>query len=167
MEKLLIFSDSHGSLSVMSEAIGKNRLSVSTVIHLGDGADDIERIMQDYPEIPCITIRGNREELLYASDSLPREMTFDVGGCRIFMCHGHIYNVKCSMDRAIYCAVEERADVLLYGHTHAADYSIANGYDISHPLHIVNPGSAALGYAELTIADAKPKIKLIREQQSY
>lgn len=161
MEKLLIFSDSHGSTTAMQEAVSRSRTSVSTVIHLGDGTDDAEHVMQDYPAIPLITVRGNREDYLCLNTASPREMTLELDGCRIFMCHGHTYNVKSSMQRAIYRAIEEKANVLLYGHTHIADYSIVSGFDDSHPLHVVNPGATSFGYAELVIKDAKPQIKLI------
>ncbi len=162
MEKLLIFSDTHGVTSVMSNALKCNQHCATTVIHLGDGTDDAESVMNLYPQIPLVTVRGNREDYYSMFSSAPRETTLDIGGLRIFLCHGHTYNVKSSVNQAIYRAIEQRADILLYGHTHIADYSIVAGIDETHPLHVVNPGSARTCYAEIIIDASKPKINLIR-----
>lgn len=130
--KLLIFSDSHGELSHMRFAIDREKPDF--VFHLGDHDRDAEELMRDYPTLPLVYVRGNCDG--FSDTPLTRIVT--LGGRRFFLCHGHTLGVKGSLLRACYTAREQRADFLLYGHTHEAHD------EEDHGLHILNPG--ACGY---------------------
>src|SRR5699024_8457377 len=54
---------------------------------------------------------------------------------RIFITHGHLYNVKSSLMQLQYRALEVEADIALFGHSH-----IAHCEQIDNQLFI-NPGS--------------------------
>ena len=137
--KILVFSDSHGNTSRMKEIISMHGASCKLIIHLGDGVRDISYVSSFFPEIPVISLNGNGE-------SLKRDVRiFDECGVRFMCMHGHSYNVKFGLDRAVYAAMEAEADVLLYGHTHTP-------HDTSVPrengkyLKVFNPGSVGRGY---------------------
>ena len=55
--KILVFSDSHRSLSGMYAAI--DRHSPHQAIHLGDLMDDAEEVAQHYPKLPFCMVPGN------------------------------------------------------------------------------------------------------------
>ena len=80
---------------------------------------------------------------------LPPTEIAQVGGKRLFVTHGHLYQAKFTIYNMICAAREEKADILLYGHTHCA----MNEYDDG--LYIMNPGSchgsgATYGYIDIT-----------------
>ena len=137
--KILVFSDSHGNTSRMREAIEEHLPSCGMIIHLGDGVRDIEYVSAFYPEIPVVSLKGNGETLF-------RDVrVFDECGVRFMCMHGHSYGVKYSLDRAIYAAEENCADILLYGHTHTAKDTLVN-LESGKSIRVFNPGSVGKGY---------------------
>ena len=137
--KILVFSDSHGNTRRMKEAIELHGPSCKMIIHLGDGVRDIEYVSSFFPQIPVVSLNGNGE-------SFKRDVRiFDECGVRFMCIHGHSYNVKFGLTKAIYAAEEAEADILLYGHTHTAhDTSVELG-DGKY-LKVFNPGSIGKGY---------------------
>lgn len=131
--KLLIFSDSHGELSHMRYAIDREKPDY--VFHLGDHDRDAEDLMRDYPTLPLVYVRGNCDG--FSDTPLTRIVT--LGGFRFYLCHGHTLGVKGGLLRACYAAREQRADFLLYGHTHEAHDEQEQG------LRILNPGACGYG----------------------
>lgn len=128
--KLLIFSDSHGSLQPMRDAITLERPDV--VIHLGDYARDAEELSYDFTGLPILSVRGNcglaeppRSEVLVR--------TFE--GVKIFGVHGHRHGVKSGLLRLELAAREENAQLALFGHTHV---SYCHEYE---GLWLLNPGT--------------------------
>ena len=55
--KILVFSDSHRSLSGMYAAIDRHQ--PLQVIHLGDVMDDAEEVAGHYPKLPFCLVPGN------------------------------------------------------------------------------------------------------------
>ena len=137
--KILVFSDSHGNTSRMRSAIEDHKNNCKLIIHLGDGVRDIEYVSSFYPEIPVVSLKGNGESLF-------RDIRiFDELGVRFMCMHGHSYGVKSSLDRAIYAAEEEDANILLYGHTHDPKDTVVN-LPSGKSIRIFNPGSVGRGY---------------------
>lgn len=137
--KILVFSDSHGNTSRMISAIADHGRSVSMIIHLGDGVRDVEYVSSLYPEIPLVSIKGNGET--FSRDS----QTLEIEGLRIMCVHGHTYGVKMDMDRVAMCAIDNNADILLYGHTHRPDDTLFTSPD-GRRVRLFNPGSIGKGY---------------------
>jgi len=133
----------------MKLAVLKERPNL--VIHLGDGAFDLRRLKGEFPEIPTLGVRGNCD-IGIDEDSI-RTVTLE--GVRILMTHGHIYGVKQGYATAIEAARDAGADLLLFGHTHRAEYMVVKG------LHLLNPGSIMSGnYAVAELKDGKLFCKL-------
>ena len=143
--KVLVFSDSHGSPAYMQEMITRNRRT-DAVIFLGDGQRDIELMRSLFPEIAFYTVRGNCD---FGSEAPIRDI-INLDGARIFFTHGHYYNVKSTLYNVVCAAREEKADILLFGHTHQAMCDYEDG------LHIMNPGSAAHYLPSCGIIDILP-----------
>lgn len=103
------------------------------LIHLGDGEYDLDRVRTQYPLLPIGNVRGNCDRF---SASL-KTLRMTAGGKRIFATHGHLYDVKYDpgLTRLRYAALEDGADVLLFGHTHSAYLDEFAG------MRILNPGS--------------------------
>lgn len=142
--KILVFSDSHGNPSNISKAI-KMHPYAELLIHLGDGINDLYKIKETYPDYEAVTVYGNFEDSFFVKKS---ENTFNcvtANGKKIFLCHGHRYSVGFSKQNLIYAALEQGADIALFGHTHVKH----NEYlpperlntDTEKGLYLFNPGS--------------------------
>ena len=140
----LIFSDSHGRLQRMREVLARQITIPDGILFLGDGLRDADAL--DDGTLPVYTVQGNCDWFSAFSDAC-REQVLTPGGCRIFMTHGHDYDVKSGYGALLRRAVELDVDVAPFGHTHVAHCeSFAAGTEIagrvlSRPLYLFNPGS--------------------------
>jgi putative phosphoesterase len=157
--KLFIASDIHGSAYYCRKMLEKfDESGAERLVLLGDilyhgPRNDLPRDYAPKEVISMlnplsgkiIAVRGNCDW----SSMLPPTEVAQVGGKRLFVTHGHLYQAKFTIYNMICAAREEKADILLYGHTHCA----MNEYDDG--LYIMNPGSchgygATYGYIDIT-----------------
>ena len=142
--EILIFSDSHGRVEGMKQAIARQIKRPELILHLGDGAGDLEYLSTR--GIPTLSVRGNCD-LFTVEGFVPEERTLDELGHRILMVHGHRYGVKGGVGALLSHAAELGADVVLYGHTHIPNEvcipagEVVGGVALSRPLYLFNPGS--------------------------
>ncbi|MFA5576654.1 MAG: metallophosphoesterase [Tissierellaceae bacterium] len=128
--KILVVSDTHGSIeSILRKVRSIERPDM--IFHLGDYVEDGVRI-ENALNIPATIVRGNGD---YGKGEFEDEQIVEVMGKRIFLSHGHKYNVRLGPQKLFYRALELGADVALYGHTHIAKILEKEG------LIIMNPGS--------------------------
>ncbi len=106
--------------------------AMDLIIHLGDNVDDI-LIIAKYYKGRIINVKGNCD----SSTSTPYDRIEDICGKRIFLTHGHRYNVKDGLLKLRYKALEVGADIVLYGHTHIGKLDFEAG------IWYINPGSAS------------------------
>lgn len=103
------------------------------IVHLGDNVQDVSQIKKFYTR-PVINVKGNCD----FSVDVPGERIENIGGKKFFITHGHRYDVKYDLSRLKYKAMEENADVVLFGHTHLSKIIYENG------IWFVNPGSPSI-----------------------
>ncbi len=149
MFKALIFSDSHGYLGEIWNAIAENP-DTDLIIHAGDMQRDVDDIMAVYPNIPCAYVVGNNEHYI---QNACFDRLFEFGGKKIFLTHGHSYGVKLSYHRVISEARSRGADVCIFGHTHTKLLEKGD-------LWVVNPGPARRSYAILTINNGEISVTI-------
>ena len=63
------------------------------------------------------------------------EIIFKIGDIRVYVTHGHLYDVKQSPMKLIYRAKELGANIVCFGHTHVL------GAEYIDDIFFVNPGS--------------------------
>ena len=80
-------------------------------------------------------MRGNCDPFLDGVSET--ELTLELGGHRIFLCHGHTRGVKYGLGGLLSAAKEKHADIALYGHTHIAHEE----YDSESGIYLLCPGS--------------------------
>ena len=119
------------SLRCAIEAQTKARM----IVHLGDGERDMDSIAGSLGEILKVQVKGNGD---FGSLS-PYSSVEIVEGKRIYCTHGHLEMVKYGNYELISSARGEKANIVLYGHTHMPE----NDYDDG--LYILNPGSIREG----------------------
>lgn len=142
--RILVVSDSHGDYNNFKKAIA-SQPSAEVIVHCGDGAKEVEALKTEFSDKQIIAVRGNCDW----SSMLPPEELVTVGGKKLFVTHGHLYQAKFTIYNLVCAAREKKADILLFGHTHCA----LNEYDDG--LYIMNPGSchgygATYGYIDIT-----------------
>lgn len=128
--KLLVFSDSHRSLSGMRDAVEIE--NPDYVIHLGDLEEDARLLSQEYPTLAVASVPGNCDGFVFS----PLQKLVTYGDVRILMSHGHIWGVKGGYGGAIAAARKCDAHILLFGHTHTAYFE-----RLEDGLWVMNPGS--------------------------
>lgn len=106
---------------------------MTRIIHLGDGEAEVAALRRRHPLWTVDAVQGNCD----VQRGLPRSLLLTVAGHRLFATHGNCYGVKYGLDALIAEGLHERADVILFGHTHRPLIDRRDG------LLIVNPGSIA------------------------
>ncbi len=149
--KILVFSDSHGIVAGMKAAIGLYP-EITYIIHLGDGEADVAALRRLYPSYTIEAVRGNCD----VQKALPAELTVEAGGQRIFATHGNCYGVKYGLDSLVAEGIQQKAGVILFGHTHRPLIERRDGILIVNPGSIAGPYCAPRAtYAVLTLTDSR------------
>lgn len=126
--RVLVLSDSHGKTKNIHRVI-KSEKKVDMIIHLGDEYSDFEEIQNCY-DIPCHGVIGNVDG---SSEGLLSKV-IDIEGKKVFLSHGHNYNVKFEVETLKDEAKKENVDVVLFGHSHIP-------YIEEGEIFLMNPGS--------------------------
>lgn len=132
--RILVYSDSHNNESAVKkikDIIDK----FDAVLFLGDGETDFKEIVKNYSK-QAYSVLGNCD---YSSE-YPYERVVEFDGINIFMCHGHKYNVKMTLNSIRYKGEEVGADIVLFGHSHT---QILEKDDY---IYLMNPGSVSHSY---------------------
>lgn len=159
MKLFLIMSDTHGDLSKAKEVLG-HYPQIDALIHLGDYFRDAAILQSQFQVPEFIQIPGNCD---YVFD-VPGDRVIEAEGKRIFLTHGHRYDVKSGILRLDAKATKDKYDIVLFGHTHipllknTASTLFLNPGSIAYPRGLSGPTYALLeisrGRAEARIMDA-------------
>lgn len=130
--KILIVSDSHGRTNYLEKVMNKIG-TIDLLIHLGDieGSEDYIEAISD---CDVIMISGNNDYFA----SLEREKLIEVGKYKIFLTHGHMYQVNFGTEMIKGKARELGAQIVMFGHTHRPLI------DTVGDVIAINPGSISL-----------------------
>ena len=128
--RILVVSDTHSDVSNFERVLSKHR-DIDVVIHCGDGASDVMEMKKLFPDRMFISVRGNCD---WCCES-PNIEIITLEDKKLFITHGHIYDVKSSLLRLSLAAKEAGADMTLFGHTHIPTDIYEDG------LYLLNPGS--------------------------
>lgn len=132
--RILVASDSHSSYDRLRRAVMKHK-EAEVVVFCGDGASDIDEIKREFTDKMIIAVRGNCD---FCCES-PNIETITLEGKKLFITHGHIYNVKYGLYKLSLAARESGADIVMFGHTHESLELYDDG------MYIFNPGAIS-GY---------------------
>ena len=127
--KYLVLSDSHGNVDNMVRAAELTK--PDGIIHLGDCWRDAEELRLLFPRLPLEQVPGNCDLGRFEAP----ERVLILNDHRVLIAHGHTMGVKTGLLRAQYRALEQNADILLFGHTHVPLV------DASARPMLLNPGS--------------------------
>lgn len=128
-----IVSDSHGDVRVFNDMLAVPGAAEAELwLHAGDfapDADDLELLSGRR----VVRVLGNCDLFV---DGVYDETVVEVAGHRIFLTHGHLFNVRFDTAMLAEAARTAGADIAVYGHTHIA---LVEHGDVT----VLNPGSIA------------------------
>ena len=155
---IAVISDSHGNKDSINK-IKKKISNADVLLFLGDGENDLAEITNDFTG-EVFAVRGNCD----ITGKYPEEQILEIQGKKIFICHGHRYNVKYGYNSIYYRGKEIGADIVLFGHSHIPIIEEYNG------IILMNPGSISHGMGRLNktlgyidLIDDKAPIMHIKE----
>ncbi len=119
-------SDTHGDQDVINR-VSNRHMDVDAVIHCGDSELSFDHEFLEGAK----RVRGNCDR----DTKFPEEELFTIADKRIFVTHGHLFNVKSTTMNLFYRAKELEADAVFFGHSHVL------GCEVSDNILFVNPGS--------------------------
>ena len=153
--KCLIFSDSHGSLENMREAMRQNR-DAEAVFFLGDGLREADTLASEYSDKMFIAVRGNCDFYPYFKGMDSEKLaSISLCGYKITATHGDLYGAKYGMGGLIKLGGDTTADIILFGHTHTPALECVSVR--GRPLYLFNPGSICSGSFGILKFDGSPK----------
>ena len=142
-KSILVLSDSHGNSRNVKKIL-ELCPDADMIVHLGDGACDFTKFLPDNYDKPFVVIEGNGEYYGWVDADRryrpKRTETIEFEGKKIFMTHGHLYDVKYGLERIAARAYADGADIVLFGHTHEPFNSYKDG------VYYFNPGSIREGF---------------------
>lgn len=158
--KIGIVSDSHGDVRVFEDMLSASGAADAEMwLHAGDFAPDAD-VLEEMTGKPVVRVLGNCD---FHMEGVYDETVVEIVGHRIFLTHGHLFNVRFDTAMLAEAARESGADIAVYGHTHIAleergDITVLNPGSIARPRD-ERRGSFML--VELS-EDEKPAVTLIR-----
>ena len=137
--KILVVSDSHGKHENLFRVFRKEK-NYGAVLHLGDVEGGEEEIRRDLARVNPLAafkaVPGNCD--ITAKREPFFVYVYEKTGLRIFMTHGHLYQVNRGTDLLLSAARRENCTMAFYGHTHRPAAETKDG------VFLYNPGSIAL-----------------------
>lgn len=129
MKKILILGDTHRYDDNFHRVMEKEA-PIDLFIHTGD-IEGSEGFYAENAHCPVHMVAGNNDFL----SGLNREEEFMIGRYKVFLTHGHTYNISMGSDLLRLEAAERNADIVIYGHTHRPVVDMSKG------MIALNPGS--------------------------
>jgi len=132
-KKILVMSDSHGSVTYALKALEKEK-PIDLLVHLGDVQGNDQKLQQE-AGCPCYFVRGNCDY----DDNLPTFTVFQIGTHKVFAAHGHRYHVDYGTEYLEQSALQYGCDIVMYGHTHVPDLREKERITVLNPGSITHP----------------------------
>lgn len=157
--KIAVISDTHKLINKTLQTL-KNMKNLDLIIHLGDYVKDAREI-EKAMNIKTICVRGNGD---YLDKDVDLEKVLKIYGKKIFLTHGHNYDVKNGVSKLFYRAKELECDIVLFGHTHMSTLLEHEGILILNPGSPEEPSSVSkgsIGLLEISENDVKSEIIIL------
>ncbi len=129
MEKILIIGDTHRYDDNFFRILDREG-QFDMLIHTGD-IEGSEALYAENAHCPVHMVAGNNDFFSF----LNKEEEFLIGDYKVFLTHGHHYNISMGSELLRLEAAERGADIVMFGHTHRPMVDMSKG------LIAVNPGS--------------------------
>lgn len=124
--RLVVVSDTHGDKQIL-RMIHQQQPDATGYFYCGDSElPASDPIFETYQPVT-----GNMD----FDPDFPLTRTAEYPGLKVFMTHGHRFNVNWTLDPLVKAGAEAHADLVLFGHTHQLGVEKHDG------MVVLNPGS--------------------------
>lgn len=131
--RILVVSDTHRKLENLKIVLERVQ-PVDMLLHLGDAEGDDDYIAE-MARCPMALVAGNNDFF----STLPREREIEIGEHRIFMTHGHYYDVNSGTIDIKKEAISRKCDIAMFGHTHRPVIEYENRVVVMNPGSLTHP----------------------------
>lgn len=156
--RMLAVSDTHHDFDALYRLVLREGDHIDLLLHLGDGAQDIDDLRAVRPLLPVRFVRGNCDYISNAPDTA----VVEADGLRLLLTHGHLFDVNRTPERLAMEARRQNATVALFGHTHCQLCREVLGVRLLNPGSLSKPRDGARGYAAIEVSQGQPVISLHR-----
>ncbi|PID67463.1 MAG: YfcE family phosphodiesterase [Fusobacteriales bacterium] len=153
MKKILVLSDSHGHFEKILKIYELEKPDI--VIFSGDGTEDIENFLYIYENIEHYEVRGNCDFFSKFKD----EDVFKIENYNFFLTHGHLYDVKFSLENLRKILRTTQVNIIVYGHTHRENIEVLAENKI-----LFNSGAVKDNKYGIIIIDKEKKLYFINKK---
>ena len=129
--KILILGDTHAQDDIFLRILSVEK-NIDVMLHTGD-FEGSEFVYSELSDFPFYYIAGNND---FFTDA-PYERIVELDSCRIFMTHGHRYNLHRGYMDLYREAVRQGASIAVFGHSHEPVAEYCKG------VLMLNPGSTS------------------------
>lgn len=159
--KVLVTSDTHGIYTQIRDYILSHD-DIDLLIHAGDGVGDVESIGYE-TGINYEVVTGNND---YSSNEA-FDKVIEVYDLRIFLTHGHRYDVYYGEDKIIEKAKELDCDIAIHGHTHECKNTLKDGVTILNPGSVSMPRDDNPGFFILDINKSSFEVTRVKTNKEF
>lgn len=147
--KILVISDSHNVILDSQIEEIKKEGQFELLIHCGDKYNDADKFAEKLNIERILKVPGNCD---YSITGMQPTIIQEIEGKKFIITHGHLFYVKLSLNQLKAFAKKNKADVVLYGHTHQAENETKDNIIFFNPGSTIFPkdGKASFGIIEIT-----------------
>lgn len=145
--KILVISDSHNVILDSQIEDIKKEGKFDLLVHCGDKYIDAEKFAEKLNIERKLTVPGNCDSIIGVEPTIIQE----IEGKKFIITHGHLYHVKLHLHKLRDYAKKNKADIVLYGHTHKAKNETIDNILFFNPGSTIFPkdGKASFGIIEI------------------
>lgn len=129
--KLLVVSDSHGDRAILEQLVDQFSGQIDGWFHCGDS-----ELPADDPLWQIFHVVGGNMDF---DPQYPEQLLIPMAQQRIFLTHGHRYQIKLDLTALALAAKQERATMVFFGHSHELGLAQNNGALFLNPGSISQP----------------------------
>lgn len=153
--RILVLSDTHGNYPLALKAVEECDPH-DQVVHLGDEVEDA-LMLEQITGRHIVKVAGNCDYMT----GQPRELCMALDSIRVLITHGDKYQVKSGLARLHRKALQERAHVVLYGHSHRASIDTVGGILFINPGCAINNPEIEPTCAVLAVECGEPRAEIV------
>lgn len=127
--RVLIVSDSHRHNENLLAVLEKTG-PYDMLVHCGD-VEGSEYTISEAAGCPAVMVQGNNDFF----SRIPREQDVMIGRYKVWVTHGHHYNIAMNTETIKQEAIGREVDIVMCGHSHRPVI------DIGKEVTLINPGS--------------------------
>jgi len=155
---IMVVSDDHGrdDFEQAYRLALKEYSVIDAVIHAGDTGRFDNSFYENICGLSFYAVAGNND-----FNNNPRILMIPFEGRQILVTHGHRYDVYNGTDRLYYAAMENGADIVIFGHTHVPFHHKDSEVEFLNPGSLAGIRTREKTFAVLTLSDEDTKVKFM------